>query len=298
MKLNQLEILCKIIELGSFSKAAEALHLSQPTLTEHIKSLERDLGTSLLDRFGREIAPTKAGEILQEYARRIMRLTEEAEQKVRSLQGDLAGNLTVGASTIPGEFILPTLMSGFRQRYPGILVHIAISDSKKIISAVSENKVEAGVVGTKIESPKLTYRTFLSDELVLVSPVDAPWTRKKRISLQELSTVPFLSREEGSATRLTLERALKQANSLGTFNTVAVLGSTTAVIQGIKSGIGCSILSRRAVQEDLAQGTLRETALEGLKLSRDFYLVLRKGKTSSPLCDAFVDFLFKKAPAT
>lgn len=295
MKLQQLEILCKIIELGSFSKAADVLHLSQPTLTEHIKSLEKHLDIPLLDRLGREVSPTKAGRMLYDDALKILELAKQAEQKIKSLQGDLRGDLTVGASTIPGEFILPNLMKRFYEQFPGIIIHVNISDSKKVIEEVSGNRLELGIVGTKLESPKLTYHTFLSDELVLIAPAHAHWIKEQPVLVSDLKQFPFIMREEGSATRMTMEKALRQKLDRDELNTVAFLGSTTAVIQGIKSGVGCSILSRRAVQEDLLQGTLQEIATKDITISRDFFLVLRKGKAISPLCETLLAFLLETA---
>lgn len=295
VKLNQLEIFCKIIELGSFSKAADALHLSQPTVTEHMKSLEEYLGLSLLDRLGREVVPTKAGQILHEYARNILELKEEAEQRLRSLQGDLKGDLTVGASTIPGEFILPRILKAFRDKFPSLHINLIISDTRAIIGGILENRVELGVVGARFESEKLEFHRFIQDELVLIVPVESPWAAFSSISLEQLKAIPFVLREEGSATRLTMEKALSTARfDCSQLKLVANLGSTTAIIQAVKSGVGGSILSRRAVQDELDRGTMKEVALKRVEMRRDFYVVLRRGKAKSPLCEAFVTFLLEQ----
>ncbi len=296
MKLNQIEILCKIIDRGSFSKAAESLNLTQPTLTEHIKSLEEYLGIPLLDRLGREVTPTKAGEILYEYAQKILRLVEQAEQHLRSLQGELKGELAIGASTIPGEFLLPRLFKSFREHFPGILIRLNISDTRKVVEEVRENRLELGVVGAKIESAKLEYIRFIDDELVLVGPAASPWSKEKLVSLEKLKQIPFVLREEGSATRLTMERALKKKGMEGAeLKVVALLGSTAAVIEAVKGGLGCSILSRRAVQGELAHGTLRDMKIKGIMITRDFYLVLRRGKARSPMCEAMLGFLLDRS---
>ncbi|HJX31317.1 MAG TPA: selenium metabolism-associated LysR family transcriptional regulator [Thermodesulfobacteriota bacterium] len=296
MKINQIEIFCKIVELGSFSKAAEALHLSQPTLTEHIKSLEDYLGATLLDRLGREVIPTKAGDILYEYAQKILRLKREAEQTLWSLKGALKGDLVVGASTIPGEYILPSLIKGFRDNFPDIIIKLTIGDTKKVIDDIVNNRIELGVVGAVMENAKLEYHKFVQDELVLIVFPSSSWGKMKSITLEKLQEIPFVLREEGSGTRMVMEKSLREHGfDSGHLNVIMRLGSTTAVIQAIKSGIGCSILSRRAVQENLNNGTLKTVAIEKIKTFRDFYIVLRRGKTKSPLCEAFLKFLIEKA---
>ena len=296
MKINQIEIFCKIVELGSFSRAAEASHLSQPTLTEHIKALEDYLGTTLLDRLGREVVPTKAGDILYDYAQKILRLKREAEQTLWSLKGALKGDLTVGASTIPGEYILPSLIKGFRDNFPDIIIQLTIGDTKKVIEDIFNNRIELGIVGAVMENTKLEYHKFVKDELILIVPPSSSWGKIKSITLEKLKEIPFVLREEGSGTRMVMEKTLRDHGfDSGRLNVIMRLGSTTAVIQAIKSGIGCSILSRRAVQENLNNGTLKAVSIEKIKTFRDFYIVLRRGKFKSPLGEVFLKFLLEQS---
>jgi DNA-binding transcriptional LysR family regulator len=296
LKLNQLEILCKIIESGSFSRAAVSLRLSQPTLTEHIKSLEDYLGVTLLDRLGREVVPTKAGEILYEYAQKILKLKAEAEQKLYSLKGELKGELVVGASTIPGEYILPALIKDFRDNFPTIFIKLSIGDTKKVIDETLNNQIELGIVGAEVKSAKLEYYPFVKDELILVVPPISSWKKVKSITIEKLKEVPFVLREEGSGTRMIMEKTLESHGmDVSDLEVVATLGSTTAVIQAIKSGGGCSIVSCRAVKEELKKGILKFIPIEKVRFYRKFYLVLRRGKTRSPLCEAFSNFLLKKS---
>jgi len=292
VKFKQLEIFCKIVDMGSFSKAAKACRLSQPTLTEHIKSLERDLGVVLLDRLGREIIPTKAGDILYVYAKKILSLKEETERKLNSLKGDLSGGLTVGASTIPGEYILPALIKVFRDEFPNIFIEVSISDTKVIIEDMIQNRIEMGIVGAKVESVKLEYHPFVKDELVLVLPPAFSWSRRESVPTASLKEIPFVLREEGSGTGMIMKNALRSHGvAMSDLNIVAILGSTTAVVQAVRNGLGCSVVSRRAVESDLATGVLKSVPLAGITFARDFYLVSRKGKNQSPLCEAFFNFL-------
>jgi len=294
MKLNQLEIFCKIVELGSFSKAAEAVHLSQPTLTEHIKSLEYHLGLPLLDRLGREVRPTKAGLILQDYARKIFQLKKEAEQTLHGMKGDLRGDLTLGASTIPGEYILPPMIKRFRDDFPDTAVEVTIGDTRTIIADTIDSRVELGIVGAKMDHANLDYHPFVKDELICAVSADSDWADIGSLSLEKLSTIPFIIREEGSGTRMTMENTFRNSRfHTSHLHVVMTLGSTAAVIQAIKSGAGCSILSRKAIEKDVANGELIFLPIEDVVFPRDFFIILRRRKAKSPLCDAFFSFLFK-----
>jgi DNA-binding transcriptional LysR family regulator len=296
MKLNQLEIFCKIVELGSFSKAAEALHLSQPTLTEHIKSLEDYLGIIVLDRLGREILPTRAGEILYEYAQKINDLKKEAEEELKRFKDELKGELKVAASTIPGEYIVPGMLGRFREKFPSIHLSVMIEDTRRVIVDILNNKIELGIVGAKVEDQKIEYYRFATDELILVAPNLSSWGGIKSVTVEKLKEIPMVLREEGSGTRMGLEKALKKEGLANVdLKVTTTLGSTAAVIQAIKSGVGCSILSRRAVKDELEKGILKHIAITKMKIIRDFHIVLRRGKSKSPLCEAFYAFLLAES---
>jgi DNA-binding transcriptional LysR family regulator len=261
-----------------------------------MKSLESYLGVALLDRLGREVVPTKAGDILYAYAKRILSLKAEAEQKLKGLQGDLKGGLIIGASTIPGEYILPPLIKTFRDEFPNIFIQLSISDTKMIVEDIIQNRIEMGIVGARVESAKLEYHTFVKDELVFVVPSTFSWAQKKSLSPSDLEEIPFVLREEGSGTGMIMKNALKSHDvDMSDLNVVAILGSTMAVVQAVRNGAGCSVVSRRAVQDDLSAGILKVVPVEGIAFARNFYLVTRRGKSKSPLCEAFFNFLLDKS---
>ena len=292
MNLRQLEIFCKVIELGSFSKAGEATFLSQPTISEHIKTLEEDLSNRLIDRMGREIILTKAGEILYEYAKKILDLSIEARQAVENFSGNMTGEITVGGSNIPGEYVIPCLLGKFKETYPNISLLLRVGDTREIINEVLHYKIELGIVGAKIEDKRLQYKKFMKDELVLIIPPSHPWGSSISIRPEELQKEPFVLRERGSGSRMTMEKALHDVGiDLSSMEVVAEMGSTEAIRQGIKSGVGVSVLSRISVQDELKLGMLREVRIEGLSFVRYFYMVFHKGRSISPLVEAFIDFL-------
>jgi len=296
LDLRRLQIFCKVVDLKSFSKAAEATYLSQPTVSGHMQSLEDDLNVRLLDRLAKEVVPTKAGEILYGYAKRILGLRDEAIWSLESFQGRIQGDITVGGSTIPGEYLLPLLMGQFKKKYQDVHITLIIGDTKKITDDVLEGRVEVGVVGAKIDEERLKFETFVQDEMVLAVPSFHRWANQASVNVDDLLKEPFIIRESGSGTRMATQRFLKERGiGLNDLEVIAEMGSTEAVRQGIKAGMGVSILSKRAILEELKFGILKEVEIEGVTLLRDFYLVTHRKRTKSPLCQAFIDFLLIEA---
>lgn len=292
MDMRRMEVLCKVIELKSFTKAAEALLLSQPTISEHIRTLEETVGEKLIDRLGREVLPTPAGRIFYQYARGILQMREEAIQALQQFRGNLSGNLTLGASTIPGTYVLPGFVGSFKARHPAIQITLRISDTAQIVEEVVQGNVEAGMVGSKWNDRRLSLEEVFLDELVLTVSQDHKWARKKRIQVGDLAGEPFLSRERGSGTRMAMEKILEeQGFDISRLFVVGEMGSTEAVRQSIKARLGVAILSRLAVQEDVQHGTLALVEIDGVRFSRPLYLITRKNRQMSPLCSAFLDHL-------
>ena len=296
MDLHQLQIFAKIVELRSFSRAAESLHLTQPPVSEHVRLLEDEIGGRLFDRLGRETVPTKAGELLYGYALRLLALQEDARRSLDQFLGKMSGALCVGASTIPGEYVLPPLMGKFKEKYPEISISLLIQDTQRILDFLLEGKVELGVVGARIEHRALEYTELMPDELVLVVPASHPWHGRKTVTLAELAQEPLIIRERGSGSRYAMERALAEAGvKWEALRIIGEMGSTQAIKQAVKSGMGLSIISKRAVEEECHHNLLWCVRLKGLRVSRHFYIVIHRDRTRSPLCEAFLDFLKSSA---
>jgi len=292
MDLWQLKVFCKVIELNSFSKAAEAVHLSQPTVSSHIKDLEDYFGTRLVDRLARTTLPTKAGELLYDYARRLLALRYETESAMAEFLGKMKGRLALGGSTIPGAYLLPRFIGDFCTRYPEVRIALIIGDTAEIISKLISGQIEMAVVGARSDDVQLNQQELVKDEMRVVVPPDHPWARRRQISLQDLKTAPFIIREAGSGTLKSLKQLLHKHNcAISDLNVTAEMGSTEAVRQGIKNKVGISILSAVAVADDERSGVLRTLAVKDVDLTRRFYLTTSKHRSPSPLCRAFVDFL-------
>jgi DNA-binding transcriptional LysR family regulator len=294
MDIWQLQIFCRVVELKSFSRAGKAIRLSQPTVSSHIKYLEDHFGCRLIDRLAKEVVPTKAGELLYTHAQRMIALRDEIESVMTEFQGKVSGRLMIGGSTIPGGYILPRMMGGFMKAYPHVTVSLSIGDTRKIIQDILSGHLELGMVGASTSDKQALQEKILEDDMCLIVPGDHKWINAVSIDMEMLLEEPFIIREAGSGTLKSLSDSMAQLNyRVEDLNIAAEMGSTEAVIQGIKRGIGVSILSRIAVSEDLMAGRLKSVAVMGLNLKRSFYLTTHRYKSLSPVANAFIQFLKK-----
>jgi DNA-binding transcriptional LysR family regulator len=297
MDLWQLHIFCRVVECKSFSKAAEAVHLSQPTVSSHIKDLEEHFKCPLIDRLSKEAAPTAAGRLLYGYARRMLALREEAETALAQHQGRMQGPLIIGGSTIPGGYLLPRAIGKFKLRHPQIRPALIIADTQRIIAGIGDGTIEVGVVGAETRDKKILQERLIEDQMRLIVPARHPWSGSKTVRLEQLLREPFIVREQGSGTLAAIQERLRQKGcNVEELNIVAEMGSTEAVRQGIRDGIGVSILSTLAVSEDLESGALKALSVEGLDLTRSLYITRHRQRSLSPLAAAFVEFLKSHLP--
>ncbi len=294
---RELEIFCKVVELESFSKAADAVFLVQASVSERIAALENKVGTRLLDRLGRKVIPTAAGELLHKHATLLLEMKETAHLEMEKFLGLEQGDISMGGSTIPGEYIFPALIGRFNKKYPHLSVKLTIADSGEIENHVLAGRLELGVIGFKSSHPNILCRPLWKDELVLAVPARHPWARRKAVSLEELRNTPFILREEGSGTLKILETHLRESGESGTdaLQVVARFGSSTAVKEGVKSGLGLSILSARAIETEVQSGLLKALKVKDLSMSRSFFLIRNRLRIASPSCRAMLNFLLTTA---
>jgi len=294
MDLHQIEIFCTLIRLRSFSRAAEALYLTQPTVSGHIKNLEHGLGIKLLDRLGKRIVPTEAGEVLFRHGQKLLAMRDHARQEIDAVSGRIGGVLKIGGSTIPGAYVLPPFIGAFKQIYPAASIHLLIDDTERVAEAVLNNELDIGVVGARVADRHLEVHPFVKDELVLAVPPGHAWSHKRTVAIDALRGEPFILREQGSGTRRIMEERLDKAGiALADLNTVAVMGSSDAVRQAVKAGLGMSILSIRALKDDNAAGRLAILRIKGMHIERSLSILLLRGRSRSPLCQEFLSFLRK-----
>ncbi|MDD2389661.1 MAG: selenium metabolism-associated LysR family transcriptional regulator [Desulfobacterales bacterium] len=292
MDIWQLSIFCKVVELKSFSNAAKAVCLSQPTVSSHIKDLEEHFSCRLIDRLSKEAVPTQAGKLLYGYACRIIALKKQTETALSEFHGTIKGHLTIGGSTIPGVYVLPRLMGAFKTSYPDVTLSIQIADTESIIHEILAGNLDFGIVGARTGNKSIHQELLIEDEMQLIVPSDHKWAGKKSIALKHIFKEPFIVRERGSGTLASLQFSLSHIGyGIDHFNISAELGSTEAIRQGIKNHLGLSILSSLAVAEDLQTGSLNAVSISDLNLKQFFYITRHKHRSLPPLCETFIDFI-------
>lgn len=294
MDLHRLEIFCKVVELKSFTLAAEALSLSQPTVSEHMRSLEEMAGETLVERLGRELRLTPAGQLLHRYALKLLHLREEALQALADLRGELAGRLVIGASTIPGSYLLPRIVGMFKTSHPTIQITLKIANTAAVGEMVLRGEAGLGLVGSRLPEKRLSFLEVYLDELTLAVLPQHPWATRGEVELEELYGQPFIVRERGSGTQMAVKEILgSRGLDFGRLLVAAEMPNTEAVRQSIKAGLGLGILSRLAVAAELAYGDLVAVRLRGVELQRPLYLVQRLGRDLPPVYAAFGKFVKK-----
>jgi DNA-binding transcriptional LysR family regulator len=295
MDFRRLEVFLKVYQLKSFSKAGQALYLAQPTVSEHIRLLEEDLGLALFDRQGKEVLPTRAGQLLYQYANQLMTLRQDSLRAMEQFRDIGIGDLLIGGSNIPGQYLLPGLLGRFKERFPKILIKVLIGDTQNIQDNLLEGIIELGLVGAQADHRQIFCQLLTTDELVCILPPGLYQGAPGLAAAKALFSLPFILREKGSGTRKALEQAFKKINlEIKDLQVVAEMGSNEAIRQAVKAGVGMSIISRRAVLEDLKQGRLQELRIKKLPLIRNFYLITLRQRTLSPLAKAFMEFIIKE----
>ncbi len=290
---KQLEVFCKIVETGSFSKAAEEVFLTQSSVSERIANLERQIGAKLFDRIGKKVFLTDVGKLFYRYAKRLLEEKERISEEIQDFLGVKKGKLSIGGSTIPGEYILPKVIKKFNERYPLINVNISVHDSKKVQNMVLNGTFQLGIIGFIQPDQNIRCKSLWKDELVVAVPKGHRWMERKEIELKELFEEPFIMREEGSGTLRTMEEYLKryEPDFKKKFKVITHLGSSTAVKEGIKAGLGISIISIRAIETEVKAGIIFPLRIKGVKMFRNFYLIWDKRRTRSPIAEEFIKFL-------
>lgn len=290
MDLRHLETFVKIAELNSFTKAADELNITQPTVSKQIVDLEGFFGVRLVDRTKRQVVLTRAGEILYKYGKDFMALRKETIDALEAFKGLKKGTIIVGASTIPGIYILPHALNTFRKKYDGIQIKLIVSDSKDIMDKMEQGLIDIGFVGSRDSTKKLEFKKLVEDTIVFIAPPGYPST----IHVKQLMEYPFIVREQGSGTRNFFQLALKKLgiNLLTDLHIVAELTDTEAIKEAVKSGMGVSCVSKMAVNNEVSQGYIAMIHIDGMDdLRRSFYVIRRKGRSLLPQVKALMEII-------
>ena len=297
MNLKQLEAFARVAEAKSFSEAAKILYLTQPTVSAHVASLEKELGVCLLMRSTKEVSLTEEGEILYDYAMQMLELEQQIRERFGSRKKEGAV-LRIAASTIPSQYLLPEIMVRFRERYPGVRLRVMETDSAGAVEQILSRRADIGFAGTVLEEKQCIYIPFYQDELVVIIPGEglegsesaaetAAWIRR----------MPVILREEGSGTRKEAQRLLRQMGiELSELNIVASIQNQETIKRSVRNGMGISILSRLAAEDEIRSGVLRAVPLGETGGKRNINLVFDRRSLHSTEAEKLIDLVKEMYP--
>jgi DNA-binding transcriptional LysR family regulator len=291
MDTRQLAAFCAVVERKSFSQAAERLGVTQPAVSLQVRSLEKRLGRTLLDRSGRRVEPTEAGLALYRGAQRMLALEGQLIDELEAgEQGELRGALEVGASTGPGSTVVPVLLCEFQRENPGVAVSLSISDTQSVVDRVAERELELGVVGAARRHRGVVFEPFFRDEVVLACPPGHRFAGRT-ISLDQLREEPLIVMQEGAGVRQVIEDELRRAGTrLRDLEPRFELGLQESVKSAVAAGHGVTFISRAAIEADLAAGTLETARVKGLEPAREISVVRSAGRSPTRAAEAFLEF--------
>ncbi|MDX6469622.1 MAG: hypothetical protein QOF75_1425 [Gaiellaceae bacterium] len=291
MDTRQLAAFCAVVERRSFSQAAEQLGVTQPAVSLQIRSLEKRLGTQLLDRSGRRVEPTEAGNRLYRSAQRLLAMEEQLLADLGDeAEGDIAGRLEIGASTGPGGTVLPVVLAEFQQLHPGVHVALSVSDTQHVVEQVARREVELGVVGASRRHRGVVFEPFFRDQVVLAVPHGHRFAGKT-VTLEDLKGEPLVLMQEGAGVRQVIEEELRIAGlRLRDLDVRLELGLQESARSAVVAGYGVTFISRSAIEADLAAGTVATARVEGLEPSREISLVRSAGRAETRVGQSFVEY--------
>lgn len=296
MELRHLALFCRVVELGSFSLAAQEMGITQPAASQQVRGLEEHFQARLLDRGGREVTATDAGQVLYRHARHMLDDFEDAGREIDDLSELLAGRVDVGASTGPGEHILPTLIADFRARHPRVQVSLRVTDTREVIEQVLARDLELGVVGAVTHERDLVVQRLARDEVVMVCRADHPWAGRDDVTLDELRSAPLVVQQRGAGIRDVVERQLRERGIReDDLDLVFEMGLNESVKNAVMAGAGITYLSKYAVANEVAAGTLSVARLQDFHIERYFSLVYSRRRSLSHAATAFVDYLGERS---
>ncbi len=290
MDIVKLNTFCKVYELRSFSKAASDLFMSQPTVSSHISAIENELQQRVFDRIGKSIIPTPTGDLLYGYAKKILELVHKANIEARLLNNQVIGSIKIGASTIPGTFILPSIIRKFLQIYSDVKVILDISDSHITYQKVINGDIDISVCGANYNSSEVNNIKVLEDKLVFVGHEKF---FKHVNKLDDVLSLPWIMRERGSGTRMAIERELiNKQISLDQINIVCTVSNTQGLLSLVKEGVGITVTSIFAAKK-LNDDSIVIKEFPFFQFKRSFYLSYNRLRTLFPAAKTFIDFVLK-----
>ena len=292
MNLDHLKTYIEVVTTGNFSEVAKKLGISQPAVSFQIQKLEQDLGVRLIDRKQKKLTLTEPGKRLLSFAQKVQDEYNGMLEDMNQLREDVVGNLFISASTIPGDFIMPPLLSEFKTLHPSVQIQVAVSDSGQVIEDVENGTYDVGFCGILPENREMEVVKIAEDEIVLIVAAGHPFAGRKNVSFMEITEEPFIAREETSGTQKNVASLLRKAGfDMSLLKPSLTLGTTEAVVSAVESRSGIAFVSNYAIKKSLSLNMVSAVSVEGLTLKRDFYCIYRKERIVSRLLDEFITFI-------
>lgn len=292
MNFHQLHIFYTVAEKGSFSAAAQALHMTQPAVTMQIQSLEDYFGTKLLHRSTKKIELSEAGVTLLPHAKRSVELVRQTDEAMSAFTQMLQGRLQLGASLTIGEYVLPRMLGPFALQYPDISIVMKVMNTTQIMDDILKHQLNFGLIEAPVNHPDMIVEPVMQDELKLIVPAGHDLAKRSKVNIEDVMNYPFVLREKGSGTRQVMEDQLqKKKIDPQDMNVVMELGSTGAVKSAVEAGVGITMLSPSSVQHELALGLVHIVDIRGLEFKRQFYAIHLKSSLLPLSAVAFLNYL-------
>jgi LysR family transcriptional regulator, transcriptional activator of the cysJI operon len=291
MDTRQLAAFCAVVERRSFSQAAERLGVTQPAVSLQVRALEKRLGTQLLDRSGRRVEPTEAGLRLYRGAQRLLTLEGQILDEIAGEgEGELTGELQIGASTGPAAIVVPLLLCEFQREHPSLRIALTVADTQAVVERVAARELELGIVGAARRHRAVSFEPFFDDEVILACPPGHAFAGRT-VTLDELRSESLIVMQDGAGVRQIVEDELRTLGSrLRDLDVRLELGLQESVRSAVQAGYGVTFISRSAVEPELASGSLTAAKVEGLDARREIALARATGRTPTRAADAFVEF--------
>ncbi len=292
MDFKQLESFVTIAKLKSFSKSADKLYLTQPTISNHIHLLEKELGTILFNRTNKNITLTRAGDILYEYAISILNKKDHAYFSLNEFKGKIEGTLEISSSSIPELYFLTDAICRFNAKYPDVKYNLMKYDTRQVIDKIISGDIDFGIVGAKKDINQLEYIEIMGDDITLITPTKGSLSNISNFTTANCLETPLILREDGSGTRSSVLQYLT-ANGINTeaLNIIAEVESNETIKKLVELGLGISFLSKRSIEKEVSEGLIKYLPINDEYISRKFYFVYHKKRVLSPLSETFKNFI-------
>lgn len=295
MDFKQLDSFVTIAKLNSFSKAADKLFLTQPTISNHILTLEKELDTVLFNRTNKKITLTNSGEILYEYAIAILNKRDSAFFSLNQFKGKIEGILEIASSTIPEQYYLTEILTQFNVSYPDVQFALRKYDTKQVLDKINIGEIDFGIVGAKKDIRNIEFIPIFDDEVVLIAPNRPPFDKVDSVVFETLKKYPLIVREKGSGTRQRFEKEIESKHlNMEDYNIIAEIESNETIKKMVTKGLGLSFVSNRSIQNELKLNQLKVIDVKDFYMKRDFYFVYHQKRALSPLARTFRDYILSK----